>query len=180
MVGESVRVVFTKWGGGQHWESTVRVLGSDECGTWVGGEKGRRLSRPGHNVLIPYATAMLVPVDAGFVACFNECLDGPDTAGCATYVDITTIPEWRDGVVTMVDLDLDVVRYWDGQVVVDDEDEFADHQVSLGYPREIAAQAERSCAEVRRALENGDPPFDGRAELWLDRLAKLIPAPPAE
>ena len=170
---ESVRVVFTKWGGGQHWESVGRVLGEDECGTWVGGVRGRRLSRPGHDVVLPYGTAMLVPADSGFVACFNEPRDGADAAGCSTYVDITTVPQWGNGVVTMVDLDLDVVQRWSGEVEVHDEDEFAEHQESLGYPEEVVALAERSCADVRRAVEAGDAPFDGRANAWLERLTEL-------
>lgn len=171
MSGELVQVVFTKWGGGQHWESAGQVLGTDECGVWVGGAKGRRLTRPGHDVVIPYDTAMLMPADAGFVACFNELLTGPGEASCSTYVDITTVPEWLEGTVAMVDLDLDVVRLWDGSVIVDDEDEFAEHQVSLGYPGELVAWAEQSCADVRHALERADPPFDGRAAVWLERLS---------
>ena len=170
--GEPVRVVFTKWGGRQHWESTGQVLGTDECGTWVGGVKGRRLTRPGHDVPIPYDTVMLVAADAGFVACFNEPLDGPDAAWCSVYVDITTVPRWSAGHVTMVDLDLDVVQRWSGEVEVHDEDEFADHQASLGYPTEIVAMAEQVCGDVRHALEQGDPPFDGRAATWLEHLAQ--------
>jgi len=55
-----------------------------------------------------------------------------------------------------------------------DEDEFADHQVSLGYPTEIVTLAQRSCADVRRALEAGEAPLqpDGRAAAWLERLTE--------
>jgi len=100
MVSEQVRVVFTQWGGDQHWESAGRLLGVDECGTWVGGDKGLRLTRPGHDVSIPYGTVMLVPAGSGFVACFNEPLEGPGAAWCSTYVDITTAPQWGEGFVT--------------------------------------------------------------------------------
>ncbi|MEJ7689284.1 MAG: DUF402 domain-containing protein [Nocardioidaceae bacterium] len=174
MSGAEVQVVFTKWGGGQHWESVGRVLGTDACGTWVGADRGRRFRRPGHDLVIPYSTVMLVPADAGYVAAFNERLDGPDLAGCSTYVDITTVPQWRDDVVTMVDLDLDVVQRWDGDVSVHDEDEFAEHQIALGYPPELVVAAERSCAEVVAALRAGRPPFDGRAATWLERLHALL------
>lgn len=166
-----MRVVFTKWGGGEHWQSEGRVLGRDECGVWVGASKGRHLTRPGHDVVIPYDTVMLVPADSGFVACFNERLAGDGAAWCSTYVDITTVPRWRDGLVTMVDLDLDVVQLWSGVVEVHDQDEFAEHQVSLGYPAEVAAQAEQSCTVERRALEAGDAPYDGRADLWLSLIS---------
>jgi hypothetical protein len=53
------------------------------------------------------------------------------------YVDITDAPVWPTAhEVTMVDLDLDVVRVRaTGAVEVVDEDEFAEHQVSLRLPR---------------------------------------------
>ncbi len=173
MSSATVQVRFTKWDGGQHWESVGALLGTDECGTWVGGARGRRLSRPGYDLVIPYATVMVAPIGAGYVASFNERLAGPALAGCSTYVDITTVPEWCEDVVTMVDLDLDVVQRWDGAVEVHDEDEFAEHQVALDYPPEIVAAAERSCAEVAAALRAGRPPFDGRAQTWLERLNAL-------
>ncbi len=137
--GARVLVAFTKWGGGKHWESELRLLGTDQCGTWVGAFKGRRLTRPGHDMVIPYATVMVVPPAAGYIASFNEWIDGPELASCSTYVDITTVAQWSDARVTMVDLDLDVVQRWSGRVEVDDEAEFAEHQVSLGYPSEIVA-----------------------------------------
>ena len=49
---------------------------------------------------------------------------------------------------TAVDLDLDVVRRTDGTVYVDDEDEFAEHRVSFGYPPEVVELAEESCRWV--------------------------------
>ncbi len=173
MSSATVQVRFTKWGGGQHWESAGTLLGTDECGTWVGGARGRRLSRPGYDLVIPYATVMVASDSAGFVASFNERLTGPGLAGCSTYVDITTVPQWSDDVVTMVDLDLDVVQRWDGDVSVHDEDEFAHHRVELGYPPAVVAAAERSCGQVVAAMRAGRPPFDGRAERWLERLNAL-------
>ncbi len=169
--GDDVRVVFTKWGGGPHWEMDAVVLGTDDCGTWLGGRPGRSMAKPGRAVTIPYATVMVAHDRAGFVASFNARGDGPEASRCSTYVDIVTAPVWRDATVTMVDLDLDVVRRWNGEVEVDDEDEFAEHQVSLGYPAEVVAHAVHWCAAVRRAVEGQAPPFDGRADDWLRRLS---------
>jgi predicted RNA-binding protein associated with RNAse of E/G family len=46
------------------------------------------------------------------------------------YIDITTVPRWVSGdQVEMVDLDLDVIRRFDGPAEILDEDEFAEHQV---------------------------------------------------
>lgn len=54
---------------------------------------------------------------------------------------------------------------------VDDEDEFAEHQVTLGYPGTVVAQARRTCAEVLRRVQTREAPFDdATARRWLDVL----------
>jgi hypothetical protein len=60
-----------------------------------------------------------------------------------------------------------------GWVVVDDEDEFAEHQVELGYPAEVIALAESSRDRVHAAILDEDPPYDGSHQRWLDVLADL-------
>jgi protein associated with RNAse G/E len=82
------------------------------------------------------------------------------------YVDMTTPPSWDGPVVRAVDLDLDVIRMRNGWVVVDDEDEFAEHRVELGYPDEIVALAEASRDLVHAAILDEEPPFDGSHEGW--------------
>ena len=47
------------------------------------------------------------------------------------------------------DLDLDVIRTGDGTVFVDDEDEFAEHRVSLAYPERWVDQARVTAARAR-------------------------------
>ena len=68
--------------------------------------------------------------------------------------------------VRAVDLDLDVIRMQEGWVVIDDEDEFAAHQVELGYPPDIVALAEASRDRVHAAILDEDPPYDGSHERW--------------
>ena len=50
---------------------------------------------------------------------------------------MTTPAEWDGHMLRAVDLDLDVVRGFNGTVIVDDEDEFAEHQVAYGYPEDV-------------------------------------------
>jgi protein associated with RNAse G/E len=69
----------------------------------------------------------------------------------------------------MVDLDLDVVKRRDGRVHIDDEDEFAEHQVAMGYPPHVAATARADCARVFLAMEAGDEPFGSVGQMWLQR-----------
>jgi uncharacterized protein len=62
------------------------------------------------------------------------------------------------------------------EAFVDDEDEFALHSVSLGYPPEIVELALASRDLLLTAVRAHVPPFDGAHLPWLDRLAALRPA----
>ncbi|WP_067132820.1 DUF402 domain-containing protein [Microtetraspora malaysiensis] len=160
---DQVRVVYRKYGGSLHWNHRARLLGDDEFGVWVGcpaGTSGRRGEEP--PVVWERPFVILFPHQAWWTATFN-----PADHKTAIYCDVTTVPEWRDGEVTMVDLDLDVLRFQDGRLHLDDEDEFAEHQVIYGYPAEIISQAERSAAWLMDAVRRGDGPFGGAHDRWL-------------
>lgn len=51
----------------------------------------------------------------------------------------------------MVDLDLDVILGRDGSLVLDDEDEFDKHRVTLDYPADVVARARRAAADLMAA-----------------------------
>jgi protein associated with RNAse G/E len=76
-------------------------------------------------------------------------------------------------VLRTVDLDLDVVRPVDDEVFVDDEDEFAAHQVEFGYPDDVIAGATTACEGVRAAVAARMAPYDGSHERWQAILAGL-------
>ncbi len=177
--GDPVRIEMTKWGDRPHWHIPGHWLGSDEHGDWVGIPAGTRMVRPGMEVVSRNTQVGLVPPadaadpDRGWVATFH----GPGSRlHLSVYVDITTPPVWDGPTLRAVDLDLDVVRETEGRIDVDDEDEFAEHRGTLGYPAEVAAAAERSCERVRAAIEAGHPPYDGSHRPWLD-LVRGLPRP---
>jgi len=156
-----------------HWEATLTLLGEDEHGVWLGGRAGVTYSKPGESFDTTGASTVLVPRERPWVATFYGGADFGHVHDCRVYVDMTTHAVWsQDGaVVTMVDLDLDVIQHNDGSVHVDDEDEFGIHQVELAYPPEIIAMAERSRDEVLHAIRHGSAPFDELTHLpWLARL----------
>ena len=170
--GDRVRVVFRKWGDRPHWEYDALFLGDDEHGTWVGAPAGTRLARPGADFVALGHFVSLVPADQPFVATFYDPAWAAAETGVDVYVDITTVPRWEGRVVSMVDLDLDVVRGRTGRVWVDDEDEFADHRVRFGYPADVVRLAASSCDAVHAAVTAGLPPYDGAVgAAWLSRLA---------
>jgi hypothetical protein len=164
--GDPVRVVMTKWGERPHWEYDATFLGVDQHGEWLGCPTGTFYSRPGMEFVADFAGVVLIPAgSAAHLAAFND-----QHAAAATYVDMTTPPVWEGSVLRAVDLDLDVVELHDGTVFVDDEDEFAEHQLTFGYPAEVVTMAERSAAEVVAAVREGAAPYDGTADAWLARL----------
>ncbi|MGQ4390492.1 DUF402 domain-containing protein [Streptomyces sp. SAS_270] len=70
-----------------------------------------------------------------------------------------------------VDLDLDVCRIRaDGSVFVDDEDEFAVHQVRYGYPPDVVARAVAASEWLSAALREGMQPFGDHYLTWLDQV----------
>lgn len=168
--GDGVRMVTTKWGGSPHWEYDAIYLGSDEHGDWLGAPIGTRYSRPGREFVGDFDSVICVPI-APWVAAFNT-----EPSKHEIYVDMTTVPIWDGPVVTCVDLDLDVVKARDERgIFLDDEDEFAEHQIAYGYPPEIVAMTERSGAEVLRDVLGRIAPFDGSHLVWLAALRTIGP-----
>jgi hypothetical protein len=175
-VGQVVHVRFAKWGGRPHWEMEMRFLGDDAYGSWLGSAAGMPMSRPGRSARTAVATAVWVPTAGTFVATFYAA-GGED----AVYVDITDRPRLDGDVLRAVDLDLDVVLPRDGGLYIDDEDEFAEHRVEYGYPPEVVAAAETSCAAVARAIAAGEEPWATVGHAWATVAARypLAPVPAA-
>jgi uncharacterized protein len=163
----AVDLVLRKFGGAPHRQVTGRLLGEDTYGTWIATPRGSVVSyhygtRP---TGITRADAVrLIPADGWWMA---MCLAEPDPRDM--YCDVTTVPQWTGpNELTVIDLDIDLVRYRaDGRVEVEDEDEFEEHRVSLGYPDEIVAGALSGAASLRAALESNEEPFGEHYRKWL-------------
>lgn len=177
--GEPVRIEMTKWGDRPHWEFDGVFLGSDEHGDWIGIAAGTPMSRPGMELHSTWDQVGLVPVAGdddrrGWLATFHA-----EGNPVRTYVDMTTAPRWDGSVVRAVDLDLDVVAVVDPHgergVFVDDEDEFAEHQVRYDYPPEVVALASTTCSWVLEAVTERRAPFHGVADEWLARMRESRP-----
>jgi uncharacterized protein len=170
-----VRVVYTKYDGSLHWHQVMRYLGEDEHGIWLGGAAGSTTQR-GYEppIVLDQPFVELIPDGQWWTATFNG-----DPARTEVYCDIGTPPRWQwpaDGAadpaeVTMVDLDLDVLRLRaDQRVIVVDEDEFAVHQVRYGYPPDVISQAERAAAFLLDVISAKAEPFGAVYQDWLDRV----------
>ncbi|WP_328916856.1 MULTISPECIES: DUF402 domain-containing protein [unclassified Streptomyces] len=164
-----VQVNYRKYDGSLHWNLRMRRLGEDEHGVWLG-LPAHGVMRKGHNpeVSLPEAHVVLVPRASWWTAIFNAA-----PARTEIYCDITTPPRWiSPAEVTMVDLDLDVIRKRDAdRPVLVDEDEFAEHQVRYGYPADVIAEARESAQWLLAAVTAGSGPFGGAHEAWLEMVS---------
>ena len=158
-------MIYRKFDGSLHWNQTMRRLGEDRHGVWIGSPAPTLLRKgDGPLVTLPHASIALFPPDAWWTAAFNA-----PPASTEIYCDITTRATWPSAdEVTMIDLDLDVCRRRDGTIELLDEDEFAEHQVAYGYPDEVISAAQRSARWLQAALRDGSEPF---ASTYLSYLA---------
>jgi uncharacterized protein len=169
VTSREVRVVYTKYDGRLHWHQTMLHLGEDEHGVWLGAPAGSTIRRGSEQPIVLHEpSAELIPHGQWWTATFNG-----EPAKTEIYCDISTPPEWpSQDLVTMVDLDLDVLRLRaDAQVLVVDEDEFAVHKARYGYPADVITQAEQAAAWLHQAITAGVEPFALRYREWLQRVS---------
>jgi len=160
--------VYTKYDGSLHWHQTMQYLGRDRHGTWLGAPAGLVAYR-GHDysIVIEEPQVMVFPDDAWWTAVFNAA-----PAETAVYCDITTPPRWPSpDEVTMVDLDLDVLRRrTDGRVVVVDQDEFAEHQIRYAYPAEVIEGAQKATDWLVETITADQEPFARDYLAWFEQI----------
>jgi hypothetical protein len=173
MIADEVRVIFRKYDGRPHRHSTMRRLGEDGYGTWLAAPAGAVVHMGGGGHFVAWHRCVrLVPRSAWWSALFF-----PAPAEWDAYCDVTTPARWASPVeVTMTDLDLDVYRTRaDRRVEVLDEDEFAVHRDTYGYPAEVVGNARAAVRDLRAALSGGTTePFATWYRTWLDQ------APPTQ
>ncbi|HET6296324.1 MAG TPA: DUF402 domain-containing protein [Kribbella sp.] len=161
----NVRVVYRKYDGKLHWHQWMQYLGEDQYGVWLGA-LANSVSQRGSEPEVTHASAyvQLFPRDRWFTAIFND-----EPRSTEIYCDITTPVEFGEEEIRMIDLDLDVIKRRDGTVFVDDEDEFADHQVKYAYPAEVIAAAQASCDWLVPAVA-AEEPFLTIYKTYLDKM----------
>jgi protein associated with RNAse G/E len=161
----NVRVVYRKYDEKLHWHQWMRYLGEDEHGVWLGAP-ANSVSQRGDEPELHHEQAhvQLFPRDRWFTAIFND-----EPRSTEIYCDVTTPVEFGEDVFTMIDLDLDVIRKRDGSIYVDDEDEFAEHQVKYSYPPAIIEQAQGTADWLVTAVATEEP-FRTVFKTYLDKV----------
>ena len=164
-MSELIRLTFRKYDGSLHWHSVVRRLGEDEHGLWLGwrpGQQTARGSEPPFTIETPYVR--LVRPEDWWCGTFYAAPHNVEI-----YCDITTVARWTaPDEITMIDLDLDVLRFRDETpTFIDDEDEFLEHQVRYAYPPEVIAAARQSADSLFESVKADEEPFATAYHRWL-------------
>ncbi|MFG1605718.1 DUF402 domain-containing protein [Actinoplanes sp. NPDC049265] len=163
MPSETVRVVYTKFDGSAHRDYPARKLSEDDLGIWVGVPRGTASVYHGRPSVEQIPFVLLIPHAAWWTGMFN-----PPPRTSEVYCDITTPARWEGDTVHIVDLDLDVVRRRETQLVeLRDEDEFAEHKEQFGYPGEVVTEAYAAARKLMVALGDGSEPFATQYRKWL-------------
>jgi len=157
-----VYVDYRKWRSIPHWQVYVFALGEDDYGRWFFMPKDTPNQRGNELPVTQGPHAMLLPWRGLFTAGFNT--RGP---GVEVYVDIVAQPRFGEGRLALVDVDLDIIRYWDGRCIVDDRDEFELHTRTLSYPRELVQETEQAAQEVFNLVSKRVEPFGDVGSRWL-------------
>lgn len=166
---ESVTIQFYKNPDILHWGFDGLLLGDDDYGRWVALPKGSRRWK-GEIEWRPTGedAVQCFPHDGWWVLHYN----GPAVLG-SHFVDISTQPTWREGRMEMIDLDLDLIVFCDGTVQIEDEDEFAVHQIQFGYTPVMIERARAETEELAARLRRREEPFFEVAESWLQRVTAI-------
>lgn len=175
-VGDFVIARAWKYDGGAHWVVPGRYLGADHHGHWVIQPQGSLVSRPGAGFAAESDAVCLFPHQGDWVA---TCYDETHPGDLRVYIDVSCILGWRPlkpqgWEFNSIDMDLDVVRSTTRGVYLDDEDEFADHALSLGYPEELVQRLQGAADDLLTRVRAGGEPFGTTAEAWFVRGRHLI------
>jgi hypothetical protein len=158
----AIQVDWRKWMDTPYRTTPMQLVTEDEHGTWLRAPRGAAAT---------YASSGPAPLPVNFISLIPDgaqwwiatWMSGNEQIDIDLYVDIVHPPTWSpDGrSVRVIDLDLDVIVRRDATVFLDDEDEFEEHSISLGYPTDVITKARETARRTLAAIEAHEPPFDG-------------------
>ena len=160
--GKIVMVRSTKYDGSPHYEFEARLLAINGSRLTLSVIEGTPLHGYRGELTIVTDFTALFWTDRWYNVYHNHRPAG--RRGILSYANVATPAQYDGSIVRWVDLDLDVLTVA-GRVVVDDEDEFAEHGQRFSYPAEIVEHAVAAKDELVRLAEAGQYPFDRASHL---------------
>jgi protein associated with RNAse G/E len=146
----------------------VKVLGTDEHGTWLGARRGTPVSQPDGRVKVqPHDAVWLAIEDAWYFPAFWFTTDTELT------IDVCTPPTFNDETWSFVDMELDLFRSTDGRAGVVDQEEWS-RLIASGLVSEDEVRSVTEAAKTLLALVEGRTESFGHAALsWLHSLGHV-------
>ncbi len=158
-----INLNFRKWPDAPHYRYEAEYLGEDEWGYWVLARKGTPFQRgDGQVSAFSFSAVELIPREQWFQAMYSPTWPAHDL-----YVHVAMPPRWDGDVVTILDLDLDVIRSPAGVTTLLDSDEFELHSTTLGYPPDMVQQARSTAVNLMELVAGRAEPFGTAVNKWL-------------
>jgi len=144
--GTPIRILSTKFDGSPHYEYWGRLIDQHEGVIRVITDAGTPTSSYRGEGLMRSRMTQLFFTDRWYNVFHNYVPVG--RLGMHWYANVGTPARIEGDTLHWVDLDLDLMDTQVRGLFVDDEDEFAEHQILMSYPPEIVASAEAALAEL--------------------------------
>jgi len=169
MNNQPIKIQSMKYGNHLHYEWETTLLEKTDSYIFVLGHKGRKLNHytKGQVFTVDNWTIEFFPLDAWFTVS-ADVIDGELKQ---YYCNICEPPQFAGDLVTFVDLDIDLV-YRNGQWMVVDEEEFADHALKFSYPPELIKRVRMEQQGLEQRIKQGRFPFDGAIERWMEWIPR--------
>lgn len=165
--GDEVLFDWRKWPETPYRSTPMTRLGQDKHGTWFFAPRGAAASYANHGPT-PLPVSFLTLLPAGKHWWIATWMRDNHAIDIDLYVDIVHPPRWvSPACVRIVDLDLDVIRRPNGDVVLDDEDDLELHAQTLAYPPELVDGARTAADTVLRAVAAFASPFARPPARWV-------------
>jgi protein associated with RNAse G/E len=161
--GTPLRILSTKFDGSPHYEYWGRLIDQHagvirvitDAGTPTRSYRGEGLMRS--------RMTQLFFTDRWYNVFHNY--EPVGRLGMHWYANVGTPARIEGDTLHWVDLDLDLMHTQVRGLFVDDEDEFAEHQVLMSYPPEVVSRVLEARDELLEAAWSGSFPFDRASHL---------------
>lgn len=93
----------------------------------------------------------------------------PDWTPRMHYVNIASKADWNKEKVSAIDLDLDLIRFFNSdEIILDDEDEFEENSGRYCYPADLIDRCRTEAVNIRTKMSS-------RRGIWSDEIFKWRP-----
>ncbi|MCK9486896.1 MAG: DUF402 domain-containing protein [Dehalococcoidia bacterium] len=161
--GEPVRILSTKYDGSRHYEYRGRLVDQGEGYLRVVVEPNTPFVSYRESGMTLARMTQIYFTDRWYNAFHNH--EPVGRRAMLTYCNVGTPVRLEGDTIHWIDLDLDVIDTQAQGLIVDDEDEFADHRQRMAYPEEVVRRAEAARDELLALGRSHAFPFDRESHL---------------